>query len=167
MSVAIPTQCAKCGNACWDNRAKKASGDFKPTSPDFSCKDKGCGWAFWLTPKGAAGTGPRTTPAPVQQESGVWHDAKRLYQTCFDNAVAWTQQAGGRPSPTELALIADSFVKIALKQGLPAVSHLRTDRPPAAPPKPVDRGALAEVEDDFGGFDEVRPPAPEQDALPF
>ena len=41
--------CPKCGGAIYDNRAKKASGEFSPKSPDYACKDKdGCGWALWL-----------------------------------------------------------------------------------------------------------------------
>lgn len=43
----VPT-CAKCGGAMWDNRPKKASGEFKPNSPDFACKDKTCKHAMWL-----------------------------------------------------------------------------------------------------------------------
>lgn len=40
--------CPKCGGGMWDNRAKKASGEFKPTSPDFACKDKKCKQGVWL-----------------------------------------------------------------------------------------------------------------------
>lgn len=29
----------------WDNRPKKASGEFKSTSPDFKCKN--CGYVIW------------------------------------------------------------------------------------------------------------------------
>lgn len=31
-------QCPTCGSDMWDNRAKKASGEFNPKSPDFTCK---------------------------------------------------------------------------------------------------------------------------------
>lgn len=42
------TKCPDCGGQIWDNRAKKASGQFSPKSPNFSCKDKdGCGWGDW------------------------------------------------------------------------------------------------------------------------
>jgi len=44
--------CPDCGGEMWDNREKKASGQFKPTSPDFACKDKQCGKAIWLEKKG-------------------------------------------------------------------------------------------------------------------
>ena len=41
--------CPSCAGALYDNRAKKASGEFSPKSPDYACKDKdGCGWALWL-----------------------------------------------------------------------------------------------------------------------
>ena len=41
--------CPSCAGAIYDNRAKKASGDFSPKSPDYACKDKdGCGWVVWL-----------------------------------------------------------------------------------------------------------------------
>ena len=46
------TACPKCGGPMWDNREKKATGKFKPTSPDFSCKDKECGGAIWPEKKG-------------------------------------------------------------------------------------------------------------------
>lgn len=35
--------CKKCGAKAWDNRAKKASGQYKSTSPDFVCSNKVCG----------------------------------------------------------------------------------------------------------------------------
>lgn len=41
--------CPRCSGAVWDNRAKKASGQFSAKSPDYSCRDKdGCGWVLWL-----------------------------------------------------------------------------------------------------------------------
>lgn len=50
-----PDICAKCGSTegFWDNRPKKASGQFNPKSPDFKCKNKSCGNGVWLTAKGA------------------------------------------------------------------------------------------------------------------
>lgn len=42
-------ECPKCDGPVWDNRDKKASGEFNPKSPDFACRDKdGCGWTLWL-----------------------------------------------------------------------------------------------------------------------
>lgn len=41
--------CPRCSGAVWDNRAKKASGQFSAKSPDYTCRDKdGCGWVLWL-----------------------------------------------------------------------------------------------------------------------
>lgn len=41
--------CPKCEGELWDNRKKKASGQFNERSPDYACKEKeGCGWAFWI-----------------------------------------------------------------------------------------------------------------------
>ena len=51
MAAAKPTKpvkrgpvpiCPTCEGAMWDNRDKKASGEYKPKSPDFTCKDKDC-----------------------------------------------------------------------------------------------------------------------------
>ncbi len=42
-------QCPDCGGPMWDNRAKKASGAYKASRSDFSCKNKeGCGKGVWL-----------------------------------------------------------------------------------------------------------------------
>lgn len=40
-------KCPTCSGPMWDNRAKKESGEFKPKSPDASCKDKACKGAIW------------------------------------------------------------------------------------------------------------------------
>ena len=39
--------CPKCQDGVWDNREKKASGQFNAKSPDFSCKNKDCKWGVW------------------------------------------------------------------------------------------------------------------------
>ncbi len=44
---ASPVTCGFCRGQTWDNRGKKATGSYKPTSPDYSCKDKGCGGIAW------------------------------------------------------------------------------------------------------------------------
>ncbi len=38
----IPKSCPKCGSKVNDYRAKKASGDYKPTSKDWGCSSKDC-----------------------------------------------------------------------------------------------------------------------------
>ncbi len=48
--------CPDCGGQMWDNRAKKASGEYAANRPDFSCKKRAgnpdCKGAIW-PPKGA------------------------------------------------------------------------------------------------------------------
>ena len=50
--------CPMCNGKTWDNREKKASGDFSEKSPDFTCRDKECKadgehrTAAWLTKDG-------------------------------------------------------------------------------------------------------------------
>ncbi len=44
---ASPVTCGFCHGQTWDNRGKKATGSYKPTSPDYSCKDKACGGIAW------------------------------------------------------------------------------------------------------------------------
>lgn len=39
--------CPQCGSDMWDNRPKKASGEFKANSPDFKCKDNKCSHVIW------------------------------------------------------------------------------------------------------------------------
>jgi hypothetical protein len=46
--------CGKCGGTeWWDNREKKASGQYKPNAADAKCKNKECGSGKWLKPRGA------------------------------------------------------------------------------------------------------------------
>lgn len=45
--------CEYCGGEVWDNRQKKASGQFSERSPDYTCKDRdGCGGAAWIRDDG-------------------------------------------------------------------------------------------------------------------
>jgi len=39
--------CPECGGDMYDNRPQKKSGEFKPNSPDFKCKNKDCNKAIW------------------------------------------------------------------------------------------------------------------------
>lgn len=151
MSVTIPTECPVCGRPdLWDNRPKKSTGQYKATAPDFACKDRGCRGAVWLTPKGASSALPTTPrPAAAAQEHGGWFDARRLYQTCLNEATKFLAGLGDRaPSTHELHLTAQGLLQIALAQKLPATADMPFTRPPSAPPVPVNRGAEHEVEDD-------------------
>ena len=40
-------KCGICGSDVWNNKAKKDSKEFSPKSPDYACKDKECGAAYW------------------------------------------------------------------------------------------------------------------------
>lgn len=40
--------CPECGGEMWDNRDKKASGQYSPKSPDAACKDKSCKGRVWV-----------------------------------------------------------------------------------------------------------------------
>lgn len=49
-----PDACASCGGTkFYDNRERKASGQYKPNYPDFKCAEKGCGKGVWLDKKGS------------------------------------------------------------------------------------------------------------------
>jgi hypothetical protein len=63
----VDPSCPTCSGSMWDNRPKKASGDANPKSPDFKCKDKGCGGVIWKY-----GEKPR---GPVPQTRGPLLDA--------------------------------------------------------------------------------------------
>ena len=39
--------CPVCNGEMWDNRPKKVSGQYSPTSPNFKCKDKNCAGVIW------------------------------------------------------------------------------------------------------------------------
>ena len=46
--------CPICGSTVYDNRARKRSGEYKATTPDFACSNKACTggrngqkWAVW------------------------------------------------------------------------------------------------------------------------
>ena len=56
------TKCPNCGGDMWDNRSKKASGEFNPAAPDFSCKDKSCGGKIWP---------PKDKPIPADGSSYI------------------------------------------------------------------------------------------------
>lgn len=53
--ITTPTDdplCPKCGGAMWDNRPKKARGEYKASAPDYACKNKACGGKRWPSKKG-------------------------------------------------------------------------------------------------------------------
>lgn len=77
----IPEVCPKCGGKVFDNRDKKASGEFKSTSPDWTCADKECktgkyrtgGWATEAVKGESAGPGLDTDiPEPEETDDIPW-----------------------------------------------------------------------------------------------
>lgn len=46
--VELASPCVKCGkNEWWDNRQRKAAGQYSAKAPDFKCADKACGQGKW------------------------------------------------------------------------------------------------------------------------
>lgn len=106
--------CPNCGGPVWDNRAKKASGEFNPKSPDFTCRDKECAWAMWPAPspnrsptyqrapqaaQAAPPAQPATTGLPTRQQVAQRREQVRAaYGDCVDwvlaNAVPSATAAG-------------------------------------------------------------------------
>lgn len=91
-------QCPKCNSDVWDNRQKKASGQFKANAPDFSCKNKSqCGWTSYPERGAAVAPQPHIPPQPVAPfvaPSPVDNDAKivALYWNCLDTIMAGVAQ---------------------------------------------------------------------------
>ena len=52
--------CPKCNSEMWDNKPKKASGEFKSNSPDYKCRNASCGNVIW-PPKTKTQTQPQTS----------------------------------------------------------------------------------------------------------
>lgn len=71
----VDPSCPTCSGSMWDNRPKKASGDANPKSPDFKCKDKGCGGVIWKYGEKPRGPVPQTrgplldAPAPTDEDA--------------------------------------------------------------------------------------------------
>lgn len=73
---ALTPPCPICHSDMWDNRPKKASGQFKATSPDARCKDKACNGVVWKIeaaaekPAATQHGGPGLEEVPVFDEDG-------------------------------------------------------------------------------------------------
>ena len=71
----VDPSCPTCSGTMWDNRPKKASGDANPKSPDFKCKDKGCGGVIWKYGEKPRGPVPQTrgplldAPPPADEDA--------------------------------------------------------------------------------------------------
>ena len=171
--------CPNCGGPVWDNRAKKASGQFTPKSPDFTCRDKECAWAMWPTenpvrantytkrPQAAptaAPTQPTAASAPTRQQVAQRREQVRAaYGDCVDwvlaNAVPSAAAAGATVDVQAMAFsvfkatygVAREFAFPAPRQQQPAVIPPPPPRRPEPPP-PTEADypeALQDEDDDL------------------
>ncbi len=118
-------QCPDCGGAMWDNRSKKASGEFKPTSPDHACKDKAnCGKGVWLEafdtapeqngppPNEWAADATESAPQPAIQRNGNGMSA--LYRQSLEDARvavrSYVADHGSPPSELEQRVATTIFI---------------------------------------------------------
>jgi len=97
------TDCPNCSSEMWDNRPKKQSGEFKPTSPDFKCKNKECGHVVW--------------PAKGSESSKIEPQATKLPMTKDDSinrqsALKSAANSAARGEPTGAVLMrADEYLR--------------------------------------------------------
>lgn len=91
--------CPQCGvSEMWDNRAKKASGQFSPKSPDYSCKDKDCAHVIWPEKKAVLPNKPfqrpsnlptsAETPSPVREQIRTVDKSAEIAREAAGNALA-------------------------------------------------------------------------------
>lgn len=140
--------CPACGSEMWDNRPKKASGVFKPTAPDFKCKNPDCKHVEW--PEKKDGAPAKKAPAPSPR-AGAWDEVHAIY----GRALAEAKKVSG--APEEHPLIATGLAIIAVLKGLSGVD---APVPVAATPVPAAGPA-------FDGAPIPEAPPPDDDGLPF
>lgn len=72
--------CPKCSGETYDNRPKKASGEYSAKSPDFKCKNKECGGVIWPDKDAAK---PSTRSADVSSgrpPKWTWTQLSTIYE---------------------------------------------------------------------------------------
>ena len=73
--------CPECGGDVYDNREKKASGQYKANGPDFACKDKdGCAWKGWPPRQKGQGKGQGGGGRPAPPQRTPAEERKRLVE---------------------------------------------------------------------------------------
>lgn len=122
MATTADKVCPKCKGPMWDNRVGKRN----PKSPDFKCKNTGCGEAIWLDEKqekagtAAAPTPAATAPAPTSTAiatrnteivSGTFRDAKKATEALMQaskiaHLVAPSPVCATLPDGCEVAMAA-------------------------------------------------------------
>lgn len=63
--------CPVCNGPMWSNVAKKASGEFKSTAPDYKCKDKNCEGVIWPEKDDDTASHPPKPPKRTQAGPGA------------------------------------------------------------------------------------------------
>jgi hypothetical protein len=138
------TECPKCGSDdLYDNREKKAEGEFSPKSPDFKCK--ACDEAFWLERKGgnAKGKGKFSSPPKKKEPRFTWITLQGQYWRCLSIAKAQVQKALPDASAAEI-IAAAATLWIAVNQyGV----EDRRPQPLDEKPKAVDQEETYQHED--------------------
>ena len=113
--------CPRCDSEVWDNRPKKASGQFKPNSPDFTCKDKECGWKQWPDKAGgqepAAKTSSPATAAPADSKREKLAAILDTGGICLDRASEDWATRYEETTPKEILEWARCMLLIAERQG--------------------------------------------------
>lgn len=133
-----PTECPRCGGDLYDNRSKKASGQFKGKSPDFACKEKqDCGWAGWLPRDKANGNGASGGRSEGRTHIGSWTALDATYTACVKVAKHSFEAAGVALPPESLVSAANGLMIAAEKAGLTMGGPKKKAAPPPKPePEP-------------------------------
>lgn len=123
----------------WDNRAKKASGQYKANRADFSCKDKdGCGKGVWLKDQESAGRVQATNGSAPRSAPHSTAPLGPVYADCLDFAKrAVHHYAGDMPYTMSdvIAAAATLFIQ-ATKENRPLTAPKVKPTPPPPPPRP-------------------------------
>ena len=119
--------CPVCNSPCWDNRAKKASGEFKSTAPDYKCKDKNCEGVIWpekdepKPPKRTqAGPGapdaeqPPAAPAPQAKPTTAGKDTELvvLFENCFQRVTKLCNLQNAAVGPDGINLTGENVASL-------------------------------------------------------
>lgn len=172
--------CPQCGGEMWDNRAKKASGAYKSSRSDFSCKDKdGCGHGIWVSkgakpaaPAGVASGGTaKPSLAPADRKAGrdkVFADYMGLMTLVAERMAAIAKQHGVPLDMANVQAATWSVYGVMKDKGYlspPAKAAAAAPAPapaprPAPPPRRVAAPVAAEFEEFPGGLEA-------DDDLPF
>ena len=75
----MPSKCTTCGGKVYDNRAKKASGEYGPTSKDWSCASKTCmtdGYRTggWVKDKAKSDNSDLHGEPPLDESQADWEE---------------------------------------------------------------------------------------------